>query len=117
MNTTISVIQATLAIVFFASGAIILILKEKLKSKLSWLNFYAPKMVYFICLSKIAGAIGLIIPMLISNTNFLAIISAIGICTIMALAFNYHLKKREYKDMPATILFFILALAVAIYKY
>ena len=117
MNTTISVIQTALAIIFFASGTIILILKEKLKSKLSWLNVYSPKMVYFICFSKIAGAIGLIIPMLISNTNFLAFISAIGISAIMALAFNYHIKKKEYKDMPATILFFILSLVVAISNY
>lgn len=117
MNTTISFIQATLAIVFFASGSIILILKENLKNKLSWLNVYSPKLVFFICFSKIAGAIGLIIPMLVSNINFVAFISAIGISIIMALAFSYHLKKKEYKDMPATILFFMLSLVVAIYKF
>lgn len=117
MNTTISIIQATLAIVFFASGTIVLILKEKLKSKLSWLNVYSTKMVYFICSSKIAGAIGLIIPMLVSNLNYLAFASAIGISIIMALAFNYHIKKKEYKDILATILSFILSLLIAIYKY
>lgn len=117
MNTTISIIQAALAIVFFASGTIILILKEKLKSRLSWLTTYSPKMVYFICFSKIAGAIALLIPMLVSSLHFFAALSALGIGIIMLLALNYHIKKREYKDMPATILFFILALFVTIYNY
>jgi len=113
MNTTIWIIQAVLAIVFTASGLTIFFLKKKLKSKLSWLNAYSPTSVNLICVAKILGGIGLIIPSVTGILPILTPLAAIGIAIIMALAFSYHIGKREYKDLPTTVLFFIMALFIA----
>jgi phosphoglycerol transferase MdoB-like AlkP superfamily enzyme len=113
MNTSISIIQGFLAVVFLLSGIIVYSLKDRLKTKLSWLNQYSQNMVLFICISKITGALGLLLPLYFNMTPILAPIAALGLATIMILATAYHVRKKEYKDLPATILFLVLSLIVA----
>lgn len=117
MNTTLWVLQGILATVFTASGMVILLFKDKLKNRLSWLADYPPGMVTFICISKILGAAGLILPVRTGILPVLTPIAALGLATIMLLAFLYHVRKHEYKDLPATILFFGMALLVAIGRF
>lgn len=112
MNTILWVIQSLLALVFTLSGVIVYINKNKLATKLSWLNEYSSGMVFFICFSKIAGAIGLILPMYFNLFPILTPIAAFGIAIIMILAMRYHIQKKEYKDIPATVIFLLLSLFV-----
>lgn len=115
MTTTI--IEGILATVFTLSGSIIYVFKDKLKSKLSWLNEYSPNMVLFICLAKIIGAIGLILPIQFNILPNLTPVAALGLATIMVLAMAYHFRKKEYKDLPATIIFLALSLFVAYNRF
>lgn len=108
--------QVVLAITFTLSGIIILMFKDKLKHRLTWLQEYSPEMVIFICLAKILGALGLVLPMCIGIMPILTAFSALGIALFMACAFYYHINKREYKDIPATVLFFILAVLIAYHR-
>lgn len=118
MNTTIWIIQCVLATVFSASGLVIMWLpKKKLATRLSWVNEYSDGMRYFICSSKIAGAIGLILPMYLNILPILTPIAALGIATIMVLAIEYHIRKKEYKDLPAPIIFLALSLFVAYSRF
>ena len=117
MNTTLWVMQGILATVFLASGTIILIFKEKLKSKLTWLTEYSQASVLLISLAKILGAIGLIVPMITGVAPILTPLASLGIAIIMVLAFVYHIRKKEYKDLPATILFFAIALLIAYNRF
>lgn len=117
METTLWLMQAILATVMTVSGTVILIFRKKLKPKLTWLTEYSPAMVAFICLSKIAGGIGLVVPMLSGILPILTPIAAIGIATIMVLAFSYHIRVKEYKDVPATIIFFIMAVFIAYFRF
>ncbi|SFC75342.1 DoxX-like family protein [Flexibacter flexilis DSM 6793] len=113
MNTTLWIIQAVLAAVFFMSGTVVYLMRDKLKSKMTWLTAYSSSMVLVICLSKIAGAIGLILPLYLGIATILTPLAAVGLAIVMALAFAYHLQHKEYKDVPATVLFFALSLFVA----
>lgn len=115
MNTTLLIIQGTLAIVFTASGTIIYLLKDKLKNKLSWLTNFSPQMVAFICISKVVGALGLVLPTFLRINPQITLFAAIGLATIMILAMVYHIRKKEYKDVPATVVFLALLLFVASY--
>jgi len=118
MNTTLWIIQGILATVFTASGLIIMLLpKEKLASKLSWVNEYSNGKRYFICASKIVGAIGLIVPLYLNILPILTPIAALGLAMIMVLAMSYHFRKKEYKDVPATVLFLALSLFVAYNRF
>jgi hypothetical protein len=117
MNTTIWIIQGILATVFTLSGSIIYLFKDKLKPKLSWLTKYSPNMVLFICVSKTIGGIGLVLPMYFNVLPILTPIAALGLATIMVLAMTYHFRKKEYKDLPATIIFLVLSLFVAYNRF
>ena len=116
-TTTIWIIQGILATVFTLSGTIIYLFKDKLKSKLTWLTEYSPIMVQFICVSKIIGAMGLILPMYFNILPILTPFAALGLATIMGLALAYHIRKKEYKDVPATIIFLALSLFVAYHRF
>ena len=115
MTTTIT--EGILATVFFLSGTIIYVFKDKLKSRLSWLTAYSPNMVLFICLAKVMGALGIIFPVYFNVLPILTPIAAIGIATIMILAMRYHILKKEYKDIPATIVFLALSIFVAFNRF
>lgn len=118
MNTTLWIIQGILAIVFFSSGLIILLMpKEKLAPKLSWVKEIPNWLRYFICSSKIAGAFGLILPLFLNILPVLTPIAACGIATIMILAMGYHIRKKEFKDIPATIIFLGLSVFVALNRF
>lgn len=115
MTTTIS--EGILATVFTLSGTIIYVFKDKLKSRLTWLTDYSPNMVLFICLSKIIGALGLILPIQFNFFPILTVIAALGLAIIMVLAMVYHIRKKEYKDIPATIIFLTISLFVAYNRF
>ncbi len=117
MNIFLWTLQVLLALVFIASGSIILLLpKAKLAPKLSWVKNYSPQKIIFICLAKMAGGIGLVLPMYLGIFPVLTTIAAAGLATIMALAFAYHIQQKEYKDLPPTILFFLMLLTIAWFR-
>jgi hypothetical protein len=114
MNTTLWIIQVILAAMFGIAGLLKLTLsKEKLVSKLPWVNDYSAGMVKFIGISEFLGALGLIIPMLTRIEPFLTPLAAIGICIIMVLASFYHLRKGEIKSVGFNAILFFLAAFVA----
>lgn len=117
MNTTLLVIQGILALIFASSGLIVLLFKEQLKSKLSWLTEYSSRMVLFICLSKVIGAIGIVLPIYFNVLLIITPLAAIGLASIMVLALRYHIIKKEIKDIPATIILLILALFIVYNRF
>jgi uncharacterized membrane protein YphA (DoxX/SURF4 family) len=117
MNNLVWILQWIMAVIFASSGLLIIILpKEKLVSRLSWVRNYSDGTRLFICVSKIVGAIGLIVPRYFNILPVLTPIAAIGLAIIMVLAMLYHIKKNELKDIPATILFFSMAVFIAILR-
>ena len=118
MNTTLWIMQGIVATALTASGLIIMLMpKEKLVSKLSWVKEYSDGMRYFICSSKILGAIGLIFPMYLNILPIFTSIAACCIAVFMLLAMRYHFSKNEYKDIPATIIFLVLAIFIAYNRF
>lgn len=117
MNTTIWILQGILATVFSLSGIIIYALRDKFRPKLSWLRVYSPAMVLFICAAKVLGAIGLILPMYLNIWPVLTPLAALGLATIMILAILYHIRNKEFKDLPAPIIFLTLSLLVAYFRF
>ena len=118
MNTTIWILQYIVATALTASGLIIMLMpKEKLSMKLSWVEEYSDGMRYFICSSKILGAIGLILPLYLNILPVLTPIAACCIALFMLLAMRYHFSKKEYKDVPATVIFFVLSILIAYFRF
>ncbi|MEZ4937270.1 MAG: DoxX family protein [Crocinitomicaceae bacterium] len=117
MNTTIWTLQIVVAIALTTSALIILLgNKEKLSSRMSWISHYSDKMRYFICTSKILGGLGLILPMAFSILPLLTPIAGFAIALFMLFAMTYHVRKKEYKEIPATIIFFGISFFIAVYR-
>ena len=117
-STTIWIMQGILAGIMTTSGIVILVLpKRLLEDRLSWVKSYPYGMKLFICLAKIAGALGLILPMLLNTLPIVTAYAAMGIALLMIAAFVYHLQTKEYKDIPATILILIVALLISYYRF
>lgn len=118
MNTTIWILQGTVAAALIASGLIIMLLpKEKLAQKLTWVSAYSDGMRFFICSSKILGGIGLILPQYLKILPVLTPVSACFIALFMLFAMRYHVLHKEYKDIPATVVFLILSLMIAYFRF
>lgn len=118
MNTTLWILQGMVATALITSGLIIMFMpKEKLTAKLSWVGAYSNGMINVICTSKIIGGIGLILPMYFNILPVLTPIAAFFIALFMLLAMRYHLLNKEYKDIPATVIFFVLALVIAYFRF
>ena len=118
MNTTIWIFQGVVASALTVSDLIIMLMpKDKLVTKLSWVKEYYDGMRYFICYPKILGAMGLILPMYLDILPILSPIAACCIAVFMLLAMGYHFTKREYKEVPATIIFFESAVRIAYNRF
>lgn len=119
MNTTsIWIMQGILASIMAASGLVILIIpKSRLENRLYWIRKYPNSMRIFICTAKILAAIGLTAPMLLNVLPILTPIAALGIVLLMIAALNYHLQTKEYKDVPATVIFLSMALLISYYRF
>lgn len=73
-----------------------------------------PNVARFIGVAEIAGAIGLILPILLDIVPWLTVIAAIGLLLIMALAMAFHLQRKEYAILPvnlvvSALLIFVIA--------
>ncbi len=112
MHNLLLSLEIALGVIFLLSGIIILLLRNRLKERLSWLREYSQRMVVFICIAKITGAIGLLVPVFFDSIRPVVPFAAAGIGIIMILALRYHTRRRENKDIPATVVFFLVAAAV-----
>jgi uncharacterized membrane protein YphA (DoxX/SURF4 family) len=104
------VLQCVLALVFILSGSLIMANRNKLSTRLSWLKFYSPSTVYLICVTKIAAGLGLLVPLVFHTGTRVAAFSAALITILMLGAAAYHFRKREYRDLPAAVLFLAMSI-------
>lgn len=74
------------------------------------------KLIRFIGIAEILGAIGLILPMLLNVYPKLTGISAICLGLIMIPAGIIHYKRREIKNVVVNVLIFIVCLTIAYYR-
>ena len=117
MNIAIWIIQGLLAAMFGMAG----VMKttqpiEKLSSKVPWVKDF-PRLVRFIGISELLGAIGLIVPWAFGIEPVLTPIAAAALAFVMVLAAIYHAFKGEYKEIAINIILGGLAAAVAYFRF
>lgn len=118
MNTALWIIQGIIAGIFAMAGFLKSTQsKDKLLKSLPWVNDFQLPTVRFIGISELLGAIGIIVPMVIGVLPVLSPIAATGLAIIMILAFIYHIRKSEYKEVLFNAILFILLAIIAIYRF
>jgi uncharacterized membrane protein YphA (DoxX/SURF4 family) len=110
MNTAIWIVQILLALAFAAAGGIKLTQpKEKLVTRMKWVEDFPVSTVKTIGTVEILGALGLILPALTGILPLLTPLAGIGLMLVMLGAAYTHIRRGEYPVI--TVNLFLLALA------
>ncbi len=113
MNTALWILQGTLAAIFLAAGLKKLIQpKEKLETKMGWVNDFAPRSVKTIGLLEVLAGFGLILPGVLQVAPLLTAWAAFGLVVLMIGAAVIHARRKEpLMIVPALILATLAAVA------
>lgn len=112
MNVSLWIVQGVLALIFTMSGAMKLFAYETLNRRMTadGRGGISRELATFIGITEIAGAVGLIVPMVTRIAPLLTPWATVGLATIMVLATGFHVQRRE--SPVATIVLFMLAVFV-----
>jgi ABC-type uncharacterized transport system permease subunit len=115
MNTTLWILQSIIAFAFMFSGVNKSIFSEQklVASGQTGVEGLPLRLIRFIGISEIFGAIGIIVPLLVNILPVLTIVSAICFALIMILAARIHYKRHEYKNVFINTIIFFICLFIA----
>ena len=116
MDTTTTVIQVLVGLLFTSGGLLKLALPYARFVKVpaqSWANDFQPGQVRLIGVCEVCAALGLIIPLLTNSLTTLMPFAAVGGALIMAGAMATHLRRSEYPNMLGNLVWLGFALFVA----
>ncbi len=115
MGTALWIARGLLALAFLlAGGTKAFAPPDELRRWMAWVAATPIALARCIGIAKLAGAIGLILPVLTRIAPRLAIAAAIGLALVMAGATVFHATRKEYRDMAPTIALLGMALFVAV---
>jgi uncharacterized membrane protein len=114
MNVFLWIVQAVLAAMFGMAGVMKATQpKEKLQTRLPWVEDFSAGTVRFIGVVELLGALGLILPAATGIAPILTPIAATGLAVVMVLAAATHIRRKEPSGVAFTAVLFILAVIVA----
>ena len=115
MNPTLSILQGTLAAIFLFAGLKKLLQpKEKLETKMGWVNDFAPGSIKAIGLLEILAGLGLIVPSILQIAPHLTTWAAIGLVVLMIGAAVTHTRRKEPLMIVPTLILATLAAVAAL---
>ncbi len=118
MNLVLWTLQVLLALAFLAAGipkAIVPI--PQLAKRQAWTGEIPSRLVRFIGVSEVLGAIGLILPAATGIAPELTIAAAIGLVVAMLAASVFHLRRTEFVRIVAPAVLLLLALFIAVGRW
>lgn len=89
--------------------------REKLASKMPWVEDYSDAQVKTIGILQLLGAIGLIVPAATGILPWLTPVAAFALFVVQILAARVHVRRKETASLPINAVLGILALAVGIF--
>jgi putative oxidoreductase len=118
LNFTLWLVQGMMAAMFTFAGLVKAFQSiEQLGAQLPWVNEVPVFLVRFIGIAEFLGGLGLLLPSLLRIKPILTPLAALGIFTIMVLAFIYHVVMAEYDALVINVIFGALALFIAWGRY
>jgi hypothetical protein len=110
MNTSITVVQVLLGLLFTVGGLLKLIIPYAKYTKLptvGWSNDFKPWHIKLIGVLEVSGGVGLIVPLFLPSLTMITPLAAVGIALYMSGAMATHLRRSEYLYMVGNLLFFL----------
>lgn len=85
-----------------------------LAKMMGWPGDVSASLVRFVGVSEIAGALGLVLPLLTGTLVWLTPLAAIGLSLIQVLAIGFHARREETgKTLPVNVILLGLSLFIA----
>jgi hypothetical protein len=112
MNIVLWVAQALLGLGFVMVGMNHAFRAEQLKAQrgMGWMSAVPKPLMTFIGLAETAGGLGVVLPALTGILPWLTPLAAALLAVVMALAFGFHVARKEYPNLlPNTVLFLLAA--------
>ncbi len=114
MDTFLWVLQAALAAVFLSAGVMHATQpRERLLTRLPWVEDFSASTVRFIGIMELAGGLGLILPAATGVAPILTPIAATGLAVVMLGALLTHVRRREPGGVAITAVLLALTVVVA----
>lgn len=111
MNIVLWIAQGLLTIIYLAVGAMKVFQTQKYQQQMLWSQGKQKSLVVFIGITELAGALGVILPMLTGILPWLTPIAALGLALVQLLAIlTVHVPQKDFKHLPLNL--FLLALAI-----
>jgi putative oxidoreductase len=105
MSVALWIAQGLLAAFFLAVGAAHAFRGiEKLSKETTWVHALSPVLVRLIGWLEMAGAIGLIVPVVTGTMPWLTHWAALGLSLTMVGATTFHVSRREFDAMPINLI-------------
>lgn len=114
MKILLWIVQILLAVAFaFFGFAKLATPIDELGAQMEWVLNVSPALVRFIGIVEVAGAIGLILPMLLRILPILTPLAGVGLAIVMLAAALFHLNRGEFGNIVFNVVLFVLATFVA----
>jgi hypothetical protein len=118
MNTALWIAQGLLAVLFGMAGFMKAHPADPAACRADGrLAGRAPALTRFIGAAEIAGAIGVIVPILLATLPWLTPLAAAGFVAIQILAIGFHIRRRETAPLPFNAVLLALSLFVVIGRF
>lgn len=114
-NIGLWVAQVALAAIFLMAGFMKLTSSPADMAAMGvlWAENAPVALIKFIGLAEVSGALGVILPAVTRIMPGLTKLAALGLATIMFLAFGVHIFRGEFEVLPVNLVLFALAVLVA----
>lgn len=114
MTVAYWIVAGVLAAAYLAAGVMKLLQpKDRLATRMGWVDDFSGGAVKAIAAVEVLGAIGLVLPPLTGIAPVLAPIAAIGLVLVQVGAIAVHLRRGEQAQLAPNAVLFLLAIAAA----
>jgi uncharacterized membrane protein YphA (DoxX/SURF4 family) len=118
MNIALWVVQGALAVFYGAAGVLKLFMTNRAQQQLPWAKDSSAGYVKFVGAAELAGALGIVLPLLMGILPWLTPLAAIGLAVIQVLAVAaVHVPRKEYNALPMNAVLLGLAVFAAVGRW
>jgi hypothetical protein len=120
MNLAVWIVSGVLAALYLMAGFTKLVkAKQDLlaEPRMSWVGDFTEGQVKGIGAVEVAGALGLVLPWLTGVAPILTPIAAVCLALIMVGALVFHVRRREWPNVPVSLVLITLLTFVAVSRF
>ncbi len=114
MNAILWIFQISLMLMFIMDGVLKAFQYDIAKANIPWVNDVPKGLVIFIGYVEVLCALGLVLPLAISNVSFIIPVASLVLSILMLFATVFQYKRNDFQSVPIVFALFLVALFVTV---